>query len=162
MGLITFGANGVSTFQNAKSSVIVQLINNNAPFMVNVNCKAHQISLAVQTLPNFKVVRHVEDFLVALYSYFNSFPKRTLEFQKLALCSAFKGNKVRKIVKTHRLSFAWVAKRVLKKYKPLVTKMAVDISLESTTKTPFYACRLVWYVNSTLPNGHARLYEILH
>ena len=52
-GLITFGVDGVPTFQSAKSSVIMQLINKNAPFMVDVNCKAHRISLAVQTLFNF-------------------------------------------------------------------------------------------------------------
>lgn len=96
--------------------------------MVDVNYKAYQISLAIQTLPNFEVVRHVEDFLVALYSNFNSSPKHTLQFEKLEVCSEFKGNKILKIVKNPWISFARVAKKVLKKYKPLVTKVAVDVS----------------------------------
>jgi hypothetical protein len=34
---------------------------------------------------DFEVVKHIEDLLATLYSYFNSSPEQTLEFQKLAL-----------------------------------------------------------------------------
>ena len=41
---------------------------------------AHRTNLVVQPLSNFEVVKYVEDLLAALYLYFNSFPKRNLEF----------------------------------------------------------------------------------
>lgn len=56
----------------------------------------------------------MEDFLVALYSYFSFSSNYTLNFQKLATCSESNGNKILKNVKTRWISFAWVAKRVLK------------------------------------------------
>ena len=80
-GLITFGADVVFVFQDAKSNVIVQLINNHAPFMVGVHCMAYQTNLVVQTLSDFEVVKYVEDLLASLYSSFNFSPKLTLEFQ---------------------------------------------------------------------------------
>ena len=134
-GLITFGANGVSTSQGAKSSVKMQLINKHAPFMMGVHWMAHQTNIDVQTLSNFEVVRHVEDLLAALYSYFSSSPKRILEFQKLAICLEHKGNKILMRVKTRWISVFGHAKRVLEEYKPLVTEMAVDALKEQATKT---------------------------
>lgn len=60
-GLITFGVDGVSTYQGVKSGFIVKLINKHTPFMVGVYCMAHHTNLVVQTLSKLKTVRHVED-----------------------------------------------------------------------------------------------------
>jgi hypothetical protein len=89
----TFGACGMSTFQGATLGVNVQMINKHAHFMLEVHCMAHCTNLVVQTLSKFKVVRHVEDLLAILYSYFNFSPKWTLKIQKLAPCLDSKCNK---------------------------------------------------------------------
>lgn len=90
----------------------------------------HRTNLVVQTLSEFEVVKHVEDLLAAMYSYFSSSPKRNLEFQKLAVCLASKGNKIFRNVKNRWISMFGLARRVLEEYKPLVTKMAVDAPKE--------------------------------
>ena len=149
-GLITFGADGVSTFQGAKTGVTVQLVTKHAPFMVGVHCMAHRTNLAVQTLSEFEVVRHVEDVLAALYSYFSSSPKRTLEFQKLAACLESKGNKILRNVKTRWISMLGPAKRLLEEYKPLVMKMAVDAPKEAAAKKNL-SMLLDWQNMLTLP-----------
>lgn len=69
---------------------------------------------------------YVEDLLAMLYSYSSSFPKHTLEFQKLATCLEAKGNNMLRNVKTRWISMLGPTKRMLEKYKPLVTKMAMD------------------------------------
>jgi hypothetical protein len=50
--LITFGANGISVFQDVKTSVIVQLKDQIALFMIGVHC----INLAIQTLSKMGIV----------------------------------------------------------------------------------------------------------
>jgi hypothetical protein len=148
--LMTFGADGVSTFQGVKSGVTTQLINKHAPFMVGVHCMAHRTNLAVETLSSFEVVKHVEDLLASLYSYFSSSPKRTLEFQKLAACLESKGNKILRNVKTRWISMLEPAKRVLEEYKPLVTKMVVDSPKELAAKQNL-SMLLDWQNMVTLP-----------
>jgi hypothetical protein len=111
---------------------------------------AHRTNLAVQTLSEFKVVKHVEDLLAALYSYFSSSPKRSLEFQKLAACLESKGNKILRNVKTRWISMLGPARRVLEEYKPLVTKMAVDAPKELAAKKNL-SMLLDWQNMLTLP-----------
>ena len=82
--------------------------------------------------------------------YFNSTPQHTLEFQKLAACLESKSNKIPKNVKSHWISMLELANRVLKEYKPLVTKMAVDAPKESTTKKNL-SILLDWQNMITLP-----------
>jgi hypothetical protein len=45
--LISFGANGVSNFQGAKTCVITQFLKKHAPFMLGVHYVAHCINLVV-------------------------------------------------------------------------------------------------------------------
>jgi hypothetical protein len=47
--LITFGANGVNVFSGIRIGVIVQLREDNAPFMISVHCISHYTNLIVQT-----------------------------------------------------------------------------------------------------------------
>ena len=104
-----------------------------------------------QTLSNFEVVKHVEDpfqFLVELYSYFNSSPKHTLEFQNFATCLESEGNNIVRNVKTRWISMFGLAKRVCQEYKPLVTKMAADAPMELVAKNLIHAPRLAKYVCS--------------
>jgi len=57
--LVCFGADGVSTFQGAKSGVTLQLRMKWAPFCMGVHCMAHRCNLAAKslsTLPGFSVV----------------------------------------------------------------------------------------------------------
>ena len=102
--LITFKANGVFTIQGAKSSIIVQLINKYASFMIGVHSMAHQSDLDVQIVPNFEVMKHVEDLLATLYFYFSSFLKCTLKFLKLVACLESRDNEILRNVKTRWIS----------------------------------------------------------
>jgi hypothetical protein len=51
-GLVAFGVDGVLVFQNISTSVIMQLHNEYAPYMVGVHYMAHHTNLAMQTLIN--------------------------------------------------------------------------------------------------------------
>jgi hypothetical protein len=118
--------------------------------MVGVHCMTHHTNLVVQTLSEFEVVKHVEDILAALYSYFSSSPKRSLEFQNLAACLESKGNKILRNVKTRWISMLGPARRVFEEYKPLVTKMAVDAPKELAVKKNL-SMLLDWQNMLTLP-----------
>ncbi len=62
---------------------------------------AHWINLVVQTLLVFPLVKHIENlFIQTLHAYFAHFPKRHLEFRKLAEIMEKKGNKILHSVKT--------------------------------------------------------------
>jgi hypothetical protein len=133
--LITFGADGMSTFLGAKSGITMKFVNKHAPFMVAIHYMAHRANLVVQTLSVFEVIKHVEDLLATLYIFLlHSSPWWTLEFQKLATCLESEGNKVIRKVKTCWISMLRPTKRVIEEYKPLVTKMEVDAPKEPTTK----------------------------
>ena len=54
---------------------------------------AHMMDLVVQTLLDFDVVKYLAELIASLYTYFNSSPKRTIEFQNLATCLEMKGKK---------------------------------------------------------------------
>jgi hypothetical protein len=45
--LITFGANGVNVFSGIRIGVIVQLKEDNAPFIISVHCISHNTNLVV-------------------------------------------------------------------------------------------------------------------
>lgn len=77
-------------------------------------------------------MKHVEDMLAAMYSYFSSSPNSNLEFQKLPTCLKSKGNKIQRNVKTRWISMFGPAKKVLE-YIPSVMKIAMDAPKESTT-----------------------------
>jgi hypothetical protein len=51
-----FGANGVSVFHGVRIRVIIQLKNQNVPFMVNVYCMSDHTNLVVQTLSKLAIV----------------------------------------------------------------------------------------------------------
>ena len=141
---------GVLPFKGVKYGIIVQLINKHARFMVGINCVAHQSNIVVQTLYGFEVVRHVDDLLATLYSYFNSSPKHTLEFQKFAACLKSKSNNIPRNVNTYWIVMLGPPKRVLEGYKSLVTKMAVDTPTESTKKK-YISMLIDWHNMLTLP-----------
>jgi hypothetical protein len=46
---VYFGANGVIMFRVLKTNVIVQIMDNHNPYIVDIHCMAHQCSLVVQT-----------------------------------------------------------------------------------------------------------------
>ena len=113
-GMITFGADLVSTFKAAKSNILVQLITKHKPFVVGVHCVAHCTNLVVQTLTNFEVMKHVEDALATPCPYFSSSAKPTLEFHKFATCLESKGNHIIRNIKTRWVSMFRPTKRVLR------------------------------------------------
>jgi hypothetical protein len=78
--LVCFGANGMSVFQGCRSSVMQQLKDQEAQFILGVHCMAHCTNLAVEPL---SMVLKLEILCQALYSYFNMSSKKHLEFQKL-------------------------------------------------------------------------------
>jgi hypothetical protein len=53
----------VNVFQGIKIGVIVQLKEDNAPFMISVHYISHYTNLIIQTLFKMCIVRKIEDLL---------------------------------------------------------------------------------------------------
>jgi hypothetical protein len=70
-----FGANRVSVFYGVRIRVIIQLKNQNVPFMVNVYCMSHHTNLVVQTLSKLAIVGEIDDVL-QIICLFLSQPKK--------------------------------------------------------------------------------------
>ncbi len=59
--LISFGADGVSIFQEAKICVITQLKEKHAPFMLRVlHCIAHWTNLAIQIFSKLPLMSKIQ------------------------------------------------------------------------------------------------------
>lgn len=93
----------------------------------------------------------------------------------LIACLEFKGNKILRNAKTHWYSMFGHAKWVLEEYKPLVAKMEVDASEESTTKnnhsmlldwqnmlTLLCLMSMVHLVNSLIKFAYSPTYSIVN
>jgi hypothetical protein len=131
--LVSFGADGVSTFQGTHSGVTTQL-KSIAPFMLGIHCTSHRINLVVQTLSNFPMISRLEGMLASIYSYFCRSNKKHAELQKLASIMETKGNKMLRNVTTRWISMRSPAMRVFEEYKTLVMKMGLDMTASSGKK----------------------------
>jgi hypothetical protein len=81
------------------------------------------------------MVSNLEDFFHSLYGYFSSSPKCHLEFTKFVEIMEIKGLKVLQNVKTRWINMLAPLKRVGKKYKTLIVKMAIDSGSVEVAKT---------------------------
>lgn len=126
--LLSFGSDGVNTFQGCKTGVATQIRDKWAPFSLGVKCCGHRINLCVETLSNFPFVSRLESFLQSLYAYFCRSNKRHVELQKLATLLETKGNKVLRNNTTRWISMRSPARRALEEYKTLVVKMGMDMT----------------------------------
>jgi hypothetical protein len=124
--LLCFGADGVSTFQGAKTGVTQQIQSKYTPFALGVHCMAHRCNLAFKTLSQLDIMNHIEGLLKSSHAYFKHSPKRHLEFVKLAELMETKGLKLLKNVKTRWVSLIEPLRRILQKYRVLLAKMKVD------------------------------------
>jgi len=66
--LITFETNDV---KDIRTNVIVQLKDQNAPFMIDVHCMNYHSNLMVQTFSKLGIVGKIESMLQNLYVYFS-------------------------------------------------------------------------------------------
>jgi hypothetical protein len=66
--LITFETNDV---KDIRTNAIVQLKDQNAPFMIDVHCVNYNITLMVQTLSKLSIVGKIVSMLQNLYAYFS-------------------------------------------------------------------------------------------
>jgi hypothetical protein len=100
---------------------------------MGIHDMAHHTNLAVKHLSNLSMVQKIEKLLQSLYSYFNAFPKRCNEYQKLTEIMEISGLKILQNVTTRWISLLEPLKRVLDEYKTLIVKMAQDSAEESKT-----------------------------
>ena len=128
--------------------------------MMGIHYMAHRANLVVQTLSVLEVIKHACGgsfgniiFLLQFLPQVES----ALEFQKLAVCLDFEGNKRIRKVKTRWISMRRPTKRVFEEHKPLVTKMEVDAPKEPSTKKNI-SMLLKWQNMLALPS----LMPILH
>ena len=124
--LLCFGADGVSTFQGAKTGVTQQIQSKYAPFAIGVHCMAHRCNLAFKTLSQLAIMNRIEGLLKSSHAYFKHSPKRHLEFVKLAELMDTKGLKLLKNVKTRWVSLIEPLRRILQEYRVLLAKMKAD------------------------------------
>lgn len=67
--MVSFRADGIFVFQGLRTGMTQQLKQNDAPFMIDVHCKAHRTNLAVEPLSNLPMVEKLETLYQALYNY---------------------------------------------------------------------------------------------
>jgi len=58
--VVSFGANGVSTFQGPKTGVSTLIREKWAPFCLKASCTSHCLNLVVETLLHYPMVSHLE------------------------------------------------------------------------------------------------------
>ncbi len=68
--LVSLGANGGSMFIGCRTSVLVQMKEKLAFYLVVVHCCAHHTNLTIQTFFYLSIVHRLEDLLQSLHSYF--------------------------------------------------------------------------------------------
>ena len=124
--LLCFGADGVSTFQGAKTGVTHQIQSKYAPFALGVHCMAHRCNIAFKTLSQLDIMNRIEDLLKSSHAYFKHSPKWHLEFVKLAKLMETKGLKLLKNVKTRWVSLIEPLRRILQDYRVPLAKMKAD------------------------------------
>jgi hypothetical protein len=77
--LVSIGTNGGSMFVGCKISVLMQMKDKLAPYLVVMHCCAHCTNLAIQTLSSLSIMHHLEDLLQSLHAYFAISPKKMFE-----------------------------------------------------------------------------------
>lgn len=87
---------------------------------------AHRTNLVVAHLSTLPVVCEIESLLSSLHKHFSHFPKKHIEFFKLAALMQTKGNKIQRNIKTHWISMLSPAQRLINEYKTLIIKIAED------------------------------------
>ena len=124
---MSFGSNGVNTFQRSETIVAIQICEKWAFFTLEVNCYGYKIKLWVETLYYFSFVSCLES-LQSLYPYFYRSNKCHVELQKLASLMKTKRNKVFKSNTIHWISIKSSTKRILEEHKIVDVKMEMDIT----------------------------------
>lgn len=81
-----FGTNGITIFQGLKSSVTIQLMQDNAQFVTSVQYIAHCTNLVIQTLNGLNLVKKLNWVVFSMYNYFVHNPEHHLEVSKLINC----------------------------------------------------------------------------
>ena len=77
--VVSFGADGVNTFQGHKMEVTTQFREKWAPFSVGIHCISHRCNLAVETLSKFAMIARIESVPTKLHSYFYRSTSRHIE-----------------------------------------------------------------------------------
>jgi hypothetical protein len=130
---ICFIAKNVS-FLGGWFGIYVQLTDEHSPSMINCCTLWLTAQIWQCKLCRITIVKRLEKPIASIYSYLNALPKHTLDFPKLALCLEPKGNKILYNITTRWISMFGPTKRVLEKFKVLVTKLAINSSRELVTK----------------------------
>jgi hypothetical protein len=65
--LVSFGVDGINTFQGLKFGITFQIQCQYVPFIMSVHCTIHWTNLTIQTLSNLSLVSHIEGLLQSLY-----------------------------------------------------------------------------------------------
>jgi hypothetical protein len=114
--LILMGCNGSNVFQGAKASVITQMKENVALFMMVIHCFPHRTNLVVLVLSKLKLVVQLEALLQALYGFFSHSPNKFLKYHNLCDVLIDKGNKQLRNVKTRWINMLSLVKHVMEQY----------------------------------------------
>jgi hypothetical protein len=64
---------------------MVQLIEQHAPFMLQIHCVAHRTNLAVEKLGNYSIVKSLKKLCLHLHNYLGKSPKWALQYETLAI-----------------------------------------------------------------------------
>ncbi len=64
--LVSFGVDGVNTFQGLRPGITFQIQCQYVPFIMSMHYMVHWTNLTIQTLSNLSLVFHIEDFLQSL------------------------------------------------------------------------------------------------
>jgi hypothetical protein len=76
--------NGASRFQGVKYGIIIVMIIEQTPYLIEIHYMAHKTNLVIQNFSIIPMVSKLKELLKTLYGYFSSSPKCHFEFTKLA------------------------------------------------------------------------------
>lgn len=115
--MIGFASDGANVMMGEHNSVQSRL-KTDIPFLFVVKCICHSFHLCASYACE-KLPRYVEDLTRDVYNYFNSSPKRTVEFEQFQHFCNIKIHKILHPSQTRWLSVHMVVTRILEQYDAL-------------------------------------------
>jgi hypothetical protein len=88
--LNSMGCKGSSVFQNARASLITQMKENVAPFMMGIHCFAHRTNLVVLVLSKLTLVAQLEAFCKLYMGFSFIHLRNSLNIKACVMCLQIK------------------------------------------------------------------------
>ena len=76
--LLCFRTDGVAVFLGQYNGMTKQIIEQHAPFSVEIHCCGHRLQLCAKSLPQPDLLSSIKDLLLKSHAYFNHSSKKVI------------------------------------------------------------------------------------